>query len=237
MNLDLIGAILGGLAGAGLLLAVASSPPMRQLTLAERIAPYLADTPPPSRLLAAPKPTGPASALNRISLPLIRDLVKWLDTIIGGQLSVRRRLAAINSTTTVEEFRAEQVVWGAIGLLAGLAFGTLAILASNANPIAISLLVLGCATLGILARDQWLSRAVKAHDEHILAEFPVVAEMLALAVTAGEGPIGAIERITKLAHGPLIEQLASILADTRSGTPLLEAISTIRDARAWDGGT
>ena len=61
MNLVLVGAILGGLAGIGLLLAVASTPPMRRLTLGDRIAPYLADAPPPSRLLAAPIPTGPAS--------------------------------------------------------------------------------------------------------------------------------------------------------------------------------
>jgi tight adherence protein C len=229
MNLALIGAILGAFAGGGLLLAVASSPPMRTLTLADRIAPYLADTPPPSRLLAAPKPTGPASVLNRITLPLIRDLVTRLDKIIGGQLSVRRRLAALNSPITVDEFRAEQVVWGAVGLLAGLGFGLAAILLSNANPIGLALLILGSATLGVLARDQWLTRQVSTHDQSILAEFPVVAEMLALAVTAGEGPVGAIERVTKLAHGPLIEQLAAILADTRSGTPLLEAITTVRD--------
>lgn len=229
MNLVLVGAILGGLAGIGLLLAIASSPPMRKLSLADRIAPYLADAPPPSRLLAAPTPTGPANVLHRITAPLIRDAITRLDRIIGGQLSVRRRLDALNSTTTVEQFRAEQVLWGALGLLGGLALGTLAIIVSDANPLGIALLVLGCAAFGVLARDYWLTRQVSRHDEEILAEFPFVAEMLALAVTAGEGPAGAIERITKLAHGPLIDQLAGILADTRSGTPLLEALATVRD--------
>lgn len=53
--------------------------------------------------------------------------------------------------------------------------------------------------------------------------------MLALAVTAGEGPVGAIERISRLAQGHLVDQLNSILADTRSGTPLLVALTALRD--------
>jgi tight adherence protein C len=63
----------------------------------------------------------------------------------------------------------------------------------------------------------------------MLVEFPVIAEMLALAVTAGEGPIGAIDRITRLAHGYLVDQLRALVADTRAGTPLLEAITSMRD--------
>ncbi len=234
MNLALVGAVLGLVAALGLLLAIVSAPPLRRTTLGDRIAPYLADTPAPSRLLAGPKANGPSSALSRISAPLMHDFVHRLDKLIGGQLSVRRRLAALNSTMTVEEFRAEQLSWGAIGLLGGVGLGVLAIFTTQVNPVAIGLLILFSAMTGVLVRDYWLSREVDQRDEEILAEFPVVAEMLALAVTAGEGPAGAIERITKLAHGPLVDQLASILADTRSGTPLLDAITAVRDRTRLD---
>jgi tight adherence protein C len=44
MNTALLGGLLGGLAAAGLVSAVLASPPMRRPTLADRIAPYLADT-------------------------------------------------------------------------------------------------------------------------------------------------------------------------------------------------
>ena len=37
MNLILIGALLGGLAGAGLLMAILASPPLRRPTLSDRI--------------------------------------------------------------------------------------------------------------------------------------------------------------------------------------------------------
>ncbi len=229
MNSALIGAILGGVAGLGGLLAVSSTPPFRRLTLGDRIAPYLSDAGSASRLLAAPLPAGPSGVVRRLSTPLFRDLTIRLDRIVGGQASVRSRLAALNSPITVEEFRAEQVLWGALGLLGGIAFGLLAVVVKGANPVGMALVVLLSTVAGVLARDQWLSRQVKARDEELLAEFPVVAEMLALAVTAGEGPAGAIERITALASGPLVAQLGSILADTRAGTPLLEAIGTVRD--------
>ncbi len=91
------------------------------------------------------------------------------------------------------------------------------------------LLIVACAAGGVLGRDWWLSEAVSKRDAEIIAEFPVVAEMLALAVTAGEGPMSAIDRITRLAQGPLVQQLAGVLAETRSGTPFLTAITHLRD--------
>ncbi len=81
----------------------------------------------------------------------------------------------------------------------------------------------------MLGRDWWLSEAVSKRDAEIIAEFPVVAEMLALAVTAGEGPMSAIDRITKLAQGPLVRQLGGVLSETRSGTPFLTSITQLRD--------
>ncbi len=228
MNLTLIGAILGGLAAAGLVLAVLASPPMRRLTLADRIAPYLTDTASQSQLLIRPG-TGTATALGRLTAPLLRDAVKILDRLIGGQASVRRRLESLDSTMTVEQFRADQVLWGALATAAGLGIGLLSVAFGQTNPLTLVLLIIICAVGGVLGRDWWLSQTVAKRDADILTEFPVVAEMLALAVTAGEGPVGAIERISRLAQGHLVDQLASILADTRSGTLLLDALTNLRD--------
>lgn len=228
MNLTLIGAILGGLAAAGLALAVLASPPMRRLTLADRISPYLTETANESQLLIRPS-TGTATALSRLAAPLLRDAVKILDRVIGGQASVRRRLESLGSPITVEQFRADQVLWGAVATAAGLGIGLLSVVFGQTNPLTLVLVILMCAVGGVLGRDWWLSQTVAKRDADILTEFPVVAEMLALAVTAGEGPVGAIERISRLAQGHLVDQLASILADTRSGTPLLVALTNLRD--------
>lgn len=52
--------------------------------------------------------------------------------------------------------------------------------------------------LGVLGRDRWLTRQV---SQRMLEEFPTVAELLVLAVTAGEGPVGALERVQRTSDG------------------------------------
>lgn len=225
----LVGAVLGGLVAAGLLVMILGTPPLRRTTLADRIAPYLSDTPRPSRLLTGNPTSGAPSAVVVLLRPFVRDAGRLIDRLLGGRQSVEQRLAALGSDQTVDEFRVEQVLWGAIGAGAATGVSVLAVLLGQSNPLVLLLMVVVAAVGGVLARDWWLTREVDRQDREILAEFPVIAEMLALAVAAGEGPIGAIERITTLARGPLIDQLAGVLAAARSGTPLLTALSDLRD--------
>jgi tight adherence protein C len=79
MNLTLIGALLGGLAAAGLLITVFATPPMRRPTMADRIAPYLTDAARPSRLLTGSVTGRTASAFSRLTAPLLRDAVRFID--------------------------------------------------------------------------------------------------------------------------------------------------------------
>lgn len=229
MTALVVGGLLGAAVAVGLLLIVFGAPPLRQVRLADRIAPYLADAPAPSRLLMTTRPGGTGSAVGRLTAPLVSDLVRFLERVIGGQASVRRRLDILGSALTVEAFRAEQVLWGGLGTLAGVGIGLFGVLIGQTNPVVLVLLIVVCAIGGELGRDWWLSQAATSREAEILAEFPVVAEMMALAVTAGEGPLGAIDRISRLARGHLVDQLASILADTRSGTPFLVAVTALRD--------
>ena len=68
----------------------------------------------------------------------------------------------------------------------------------------------------------------------MLAEFPVIAEMLALAVTAGEGPVGAIDRVCRLAGGELARELSGTLATARSGVPMVDALQALADRTSLD---
>ena len=120
-------------------------------------------------------------------------------------------------------------MWGVCGAAAGAALGLLAVVLGQSNPLILILLIVACAAGGVLGRDWWLSQAVSKQEADIIAEFPVIAEMLALAVTAGESPTGAIDRITRLAHGPLVAQLGGVLAETRSGTSFLTSLTRLRD--------
>ena len=63
----------------------------------------------------------------------------------------------------------------------------------------------------------------------MLAEFPTVAELLALAVGAGEGASGALERVVRLSHGELADELGRCLADARAGASLPTALQGLAD--------
>ena len=89
------------------------------------------------------------------------------------------------------------------------------------------LLCLSTALAGVLARDWRLSGQVKERERAMLAEFPTVAELLALAVAAGEGPVGALERVVRRSHGALSEELNRVLAEIRTGEPVGSAFDRL----------
>jgi tight adherence protein C len=62
-----------------------------------------------------------------------------------------------------------------------------------------------------------------------------VAELLALSVSAGEGAVGALERVVRTTSGELSGELAATLADARSGTPLTIALERLADRTGLPG--
>jgi tight adherence protein C len=81
--------------------------------------------------------------------------------------------------------------------------------------------------LGVLGRDRWLTREVSRREQRMLEEFPTVAELLALAVTAGEGPVGALERVQRTSDGELSRELGRALSEARAGASLVQALDGI----------
>jgi tight adherence protein C len=227
----LVGALLGIAIAGGLLLAVRAAPPMRPIRLHDRVAPYLGDAPMPSRLLARPGATAaPFIVVRRLFGPVLADGVAFIDRIIGGAPSVRRRLGGLGSDTTVEEFRVEQVVWGAVGLVAG-ALGMLLVTTVRGGVDVV--LVVGAAIAGlvgaVLARDWWLSQQLRRRETLMLAEFPVIADLLALSVVAGEAPTDALARVCRLTAGEMTRDLDATLARARAGMPMAKALSELAE--------
>jgi tight adherence protein C len=223
----LTGAGLGLLVGLGLVLAVTRVPALRRPSLDDRLAPYLRDAARPSRLLASGRSFTPFPTLERILGPFVRDAARLLERIMGGTASIRHRLEQAGRGMTLDEFRAEQVLWGGGGLLAGIAASLLFSANGSFRPVPLLVLCLICAVTGVLARDRWLSREVAKREARMMAEFPTIAELLALAVAAGEGAIGALERVTRISRGELSRELARALADARSGASLVQALQGI----------
>lgn len=231
MSAWLVGALLGLLGATGIVLAVRAAPPLRPVRIGDRIAPYLGDTPPPSRLLAEPSASAaPFVVARRLFGPLLSEAVGVLDRTVGGTASVRRRLNSLGSGLGVEEFRIEQVLWGAGGMLAAsIGLVGLGSASGHVRVVLIAVAAVGGLVGGVLARDWWLSRQVERREQTMLAEFPVVADLLALAVVAGQAPADALRRVCTLTNGELARDLDSALAQSRSGTALTTALTDLAD--------
>lgn len=228
MSQVLRGAIVGAATGAGLLTVIAHLPRFRRTSLDARLAPYLRDAPRPSRLLEVAQSATPFPTLERILKPVLGDASVVLERWLGGSASIKRRLLQAGRDMTIEEFRAEQVIWGAIGLLGGLGLVVLS-LASGAGPGPVPMLIfcLVLAALGVLGRDRQLSTQVANREKAMLAEFPTIAELLALAVTAGEGAVGAMERVCRTSRGELAREMSKALDEARAGSSLIVAFEGI----------
>ncbi|KQX65654.1 type II secretion system F family protein [Angustibacter sp. Root456] len=223
-GLLITGSLVGGLLGLGLAVVVRYLPLLRRPSLEARLAPYVADVLPESRLLV---PHGVGSAvpvLQRLVARGARRVAARLQLLLGGASSVQRRLDRAGRGVDVESFRAEQVVWGALGGLAGGVVAGALWWGRQAAPVALSVLVLAAVGGGFAARDWALTQQARRRERLMMAEFPTVAEMLALAVGAGEGPVAALERVAHLSHGELAAELRRTLADARAGASFVQAL-------------
>lgn len=227
MTLAMWGALLGGAAGAGMLLILRGALAGRRPTLEQRVIPYVRDLPPVAgRALAVPVGT-PGSAFSAVFGPGLRSVADLIDRVLGGTASVRRRLERANLPMTVHDFRVEQAVWGLVSFSATAAVCLLVALRSPGRAVPLLVLCLIAFVLGALLRENRLSAQVRERERRMLAEFPTVAELLALAVAAGEGPVSALDRVVSRTHGELSVELARVLAEVRTGTPVSRALDAL----------
>lgn len=215
----------------GLVLVVSALPRFRQPHLAPRLEPYLRGLRPwRSRLLDRhDNPLTPFPTVDRLLRPILQEGAALVDRWVGGSASVARRLREAGRQDTVARFRAEQVLWSLIGFLAAtlLTVALPALLGRTAT----AFVVLGAVTFGLLGgllgRDWWLTQEVQRRQAKILAEFPTIADLICLAVTAGEAPRAAIERTVRRTHGQMSQELALVLADMSLGVPFAAAMERL----------
>ena len=120
MNAALVGAGIGALGGAGAAIIWVRLG-ARRTVLDDRLAPYLRPQRTASTLLRTPVVRTPFPTLERLIAPVMADGVRVVARFGSSTADVRRRLERAGRTEPVEQFRAEQVVWGVLGLAGGLA--------------------------------------------------------------------------------------------------------------------
>lgn len=191
----------------------------RKPTLEARIAPFVR-TGVADEITRRDATMTPVPALERLLAPVVRDIGRVIGQWGSPSTDVARRLRRAGSDATVEQFRAQQVAWGAGGLAIGIGVALLLMAVRGAPLLAGLVLVLVATVLGVLGRDLLLTRTVKQRERRLLAELPTIAELLALSVTAGESALSALERVSRTTSGALAGELRLALADARAGMRL-----------------
>ncbi|MGW2092737.1 type II secretion system F family protein [Promicromonospora sukumoe] len=217
----------GALAGLGValgVLVVLSRLRARAVTLDERLAPYLRPRDATSTLLREVSRT---SAVVR--LLGLHDIGARLERFGAPREQVRRRLDRAGSAESVDHFRARQVVWTVAGLAAGLGLALLLAATRGAAVVPLVALVIVAGGCGYVACDQALTLRVRRREERLLAELPTIAELLALAVAAGESPQAALERVASTARGELAGEIRRMIAEVRAGAPVTAALTALAD--------
>ncbi len=211
--------------GLGLWLVIFRSPPMRPIRLSERIEPQLKSQNLESRLLRTGEqnltPFGP---LERILRPVFRDWLTTLGKLNPSPGATGRRLAQAGINKSPLDFRAEQLLWAAAAFVLSLIVVLVGAAAGRFSPLFAAAVIIGSAAAGFVLRDYWLGAQVRRRETRMMAEFPSLAELMALAVGAGESATGALDRVCRSANGELSKEFSKILAETRAGKPLVAAL-------------
>lgn len=152
--------------------------------------------------------------------PLCRTLGERVAKLFGVSEELGIRLERIHSTDDVTGFRVRQVGWSVAG------FGTGALLAVALRPPApVALLfILSGPLLGFLLPEQQVASASDAWRRRLNLELPVVAEQLAMLLSAGYSLGAALNRLATRGDGNVARDLARVCGRIRQGLSEIEAL-------------
>jgi tight adherence protein C len=165
------------------------------------------------------------AALGALALALNnspRNEIKRRVSKSKDRKNVQDRLAEIGKTKSsdFENFRIRQlVISGASSLVTSLL-----VFVSGKSPI-FGLLFSGIVAVLIYSViDRNLTSKVKSQKLLVDSEFPAIVEMYSLAMSAGETPLAAMERISLTANGSLAVKFARVVSLVKSGKPFHVAL-------------
>ena len=212
-------AILIGLAfGLGLVITAGGVRSLGPVALADRIAPAVASVSSGARAHLQARRDRAGGLLGLADGPTA-SAIRWM---VGGVLSDRstmqRRLRRSGSRWTVEQYRAVRLAVGVAGAVAGAAIATIAIF--RGAPAAAILAVPIVGLLSAAAVDVLQERAAGARSRRLIDELPVVLEFLAMSLSAGEGMIDALRRVSAVGRGELAAEFGGVVGRVAAGASL-----------------
>jgi tight adherence protein C len=163
--------------------------------------------------------------------PACRLAGERVSRLLGVGEDLELRLERIHAPVDVTGFRVRQFGWTG----AGFGCGSLAALVLSL-PLPLPLLLpIALAALAYLVVEQQLATASRQWQRRVFLELPVVAEQLAMLLSAGFSLTGALSRIAARGRGACAQDLRRVLGRVRQGVGDVEALrewATIADVPA-----
>ncbi len=203
-----------GLGWIGLALLFSLVPFLQRQSLAERLRTYT--------------PTAPTRSPRIRTARSLRDVIGPLAVLLGGTIArafgvnedLRDRLRRVHATESVTEFRIRQVVaalWCTLG--ASIVLGLLRV------PLIVCLLTIWIAPLfGLLWVEQSLARRSDRWKKSLETELPVVAEQLAMLLSAGFSLSNALSRLSRRGTGSTPADFRRVMLRIRQGLSEADAL-------------
>lgn len=191
--------------------------------LAPRVRPYHHGV--RAALGLAPDTTSTASnrgVVRDLFGPLLHSSTARVAAMIesrGDDVLARRLHQAGRPDVRVDDHRMQQVAYGALG---AAAFGAAAAFALRTAIATVAFVVIGFVWGASRVRAA-IDRAIDRRATRLRLELPTVAQLLALHVRAGAGPIQALQRFAERGRGALAAELRAVVAAVRAGSHEVDA--------------
>lgn len=224
-----LGMFLGLMCGLGLVLILASFPSWRRQSMSERLAPFAGRALPGEQRRISYGMWSMWSPLLVALQRRIQSLSSALfSSLTGSDSALSARLAVAGATTSVSAYRFTQVMWLLVGAAMGGAVWALSVM-SGKQPagVVVLILIVLFALSAVLTHDWLLSRQIAARRNRMAAELPATAELLALAIAAGESPTAALARVGRVSSGLLADQFVLAAERARGGESMISVLKAM----------
>ena len=190
-------------------------------TVFERLRPYA-----PGGMSDRRRRDGPLSVetFRDVVKPLSRALGEKVAGVFGVSEDVSTRLKRVHSPLDATAFRVRQLGWTGVGFAVGVLLGVVL----RPPPAAALLFVLGGPLLAFLIVEQQLALASDRWKRRLVVELPVVAEQLAMLLSAGYSLGAALNRLASRGQGCAARDLSRVCARIRQGLSEIDAL------REWE---
>lgn len=152
--------------------------------------------------------------------PMSRSLGERLARLFGVSEELAVKLQRIHAPLDVTGFRVRQLGW----MTAAGGGAALVAMALRPPPLPGLLLLLGGPLLAFLVLEQQISSASAARQRRLFLELPVLAEQLAMLLSAGFSLGSALQRLSTRGTGVAADDLRVVVVRIRQGLSEIDAL-------------